>query len=70
MRLDIELPDQGNRKLFAASQLHHADLKAENTRAAPTAVEPIDHPACSLKGNHLQATLRPQSWNVFVIESG
>ena len=70
MRLDIELPERGNAKLVCASQLHHADLKAENTRAAPSAVEPVDHSACSLKGNHLQATLRPQSWNVFVIESG
>jgi alpha-L-arabinofuranosidase len=70
MRLTVELPDSGAHTLVTASELHHADLKAENTRANPEAVRPVDHPACSLKGNLLQATLRPLSWNTFVAEAG
>jgi alpha-N-arabinofuranosidase len=70
MRLTVELPDCGAGTLISASELHHADLKAENTRSNPEAVRPVDHPACSLKGNLLQATLRPLSWNTFVAEAG
>jgi alpha-L-arabinofuranosidase len=70
MRLTVELPNLGARSLIAASELHHADPKAENTRANPDAVRPVDHPACSLKDNWLEATLRPLSWNVFVAEAG
>ena len=68
MRLTVELPDLGPCRLIAASELHHDDLKAENTRANPDAVRPVDHPACSVKGRELKATLRPLSWNVFVTE--
>jgi alpha-N-arabinofuranosidase len=70
MRLTVDLPDLGACQLIAASELHHTDLKAENSRAKPGAVQPMDHPACALQGNQLQATLRPLSWNVFVTEAG
>jgi alpha-N-arabinofuranosidase len=69
MRLTVDLPGRGACTLVAASELHHADLKAENTRAQPDAVRPVDHPACVLQGNQVQATLRPLSWNVFVTQA-
>jgi alpha-N-arabinofuranosidase len=68
MQLTVELRGLGNRRIVSASELHHRDLKAVNTRAAPHAVEPGEHGRCSVSGTHLRATLRPLSWNVFVTE--
>jgi alpha-N-arabinofuranosidase len=66
MQLAVELRGLGQRSLVSASELHHADLKAENTRSSPEAVKPSAHAGVSVDGTHLQATLRPLSWNVFV----
>jgi alpha-L-arabinofuranosidase len=67
-QLSVELRGLGSRKLVHATQLHHPDLKAENTRAAANTVEPTKHPEASVAGHHLEAKLRPLSWNVFVTE--
>jgi alpha-N-arabinofuranosidase len=68
MRLTVELPDVPARRLTFASELHHKDLKAENTKSAPATVAPKDHERATLEGRTLSAILKPQSWNVFVTE--
>jgi len=69
MQLTVELRGLGNRRIVSASELHHPDLKAANTRSEPHCVEPNEHGRCSVSGSHLRATLRPLSWNVLVTES-
>jgi alpha-N-arabinofuranosidase len=70
MQLSVELRGLGQRKLARATELHHPDMKAENTRSAPNTVEPRKHGNASVSGDHLRAKLRPLSWNVFVTEPG
>jgi alpha-N-arabinofuranosidase len=70
MDLDVELRGLGKRRLALARQLHHADLKATNTQAAPDTVSPTDLTGVTLTGERLQAKLRPLSWNVLVTEAG
>jgi alpha-L-arabinofuranosidase len=70
MDLDVELRGLGKRRLALARQLHHTDLKASNTRAAPHTVSPTDLTGVTLTGERLQAKLRPLSWNVLVTEAG
>ena len=55
----------GSCELTRAEELHHADLKAINSKGAPDAVAPVPHPAASIAGRTLRATLKPLSWNVF-----
>jgi len=68
IQLAVELRGLGARQLVFASQLHHGDLKARNTRSAPDNVSPEDHPDARVSGSVLNATLQPLSWNVFVTE--
>jgi len=63
-QLTVELRGLSARKLVSASELHHDDLKAVNTKEAAGTVAPRDNPRTSLNGNVLQATLKPLSWNV------
>jgi alpha-L-arabinofuranosidase len=69
MELSVELRGLGIRKIVSASEMHHADLKATNTKTAPDTVKPRQHSGCSFAGSTLQAKLRPLSWNVFVAGS-
>lgn len=67
--LEIDLRSfEGNRKITVATELHHADLKATNTAKASDEVSPSDHVGSSISGNKFQATVKPLSWNVFVLE--
>jgi alpha-N-arabinofuranosidase len=68
MQLTVELRGLGVRKIVAATEMHHKDLKATNTKLAPDTVKPHQHAGCSLSGAKLQAKLRPLSWNVFVTD--
>ena len=68
MHLEVELRGLGRRRLAVASQLHHADLKATNTRSAPRTVEPTEQATARVGDDRLRATLQPLSWNVFVTE--
>ncbi len=70
MQLSVDLRGLGNRRIVSATELHHHDLQAENTRSAPDTVKPSTHAAVSVSGNQLRAKLRPLSWNVFVTEPG
>jgi alpha-L-arabinofuranosidase len=66
--LEAELRGLGaKRKLAAASELHHTDLKAVNGKAAPDAVAPRPNTSVKLDGETLRATLKPRSWNVALI---
>ncbi|MDB5439714.1 MAG: alpha-N-arabinofuranosidase, partial [Caulobacteraceae bacterium] len=67
MALTVELVGMGGDRVLAdALELHHADLKAVNTKAAPDAVTPVAHADAGIAGKTLTATLKPLSWNVFV----
>jgi alpha-N-arabinofuranosidase len=70
MDLQVELRGLGKRRLTFARQLHHADLRATNTRAAPETVAPAELAGATVTGERLQAKLRPLSWNVLVTEAG
>jgi alpha-N-arabinofuranosidase len=68
MKLSVDLSGLGNRKLVSASELHHPDIRAANTRPSPNTIVPTKHLNSSLSATQLQANLQPLSWNVFVTE--
>ncbi len=70
MQLSVDLRGLGDRRIVSATQLHHPDLRAENTRSAPDNVKPAAHGSASVAGHELRAKLCPLSWNVFVTEPG
>src|SRR5262249_21625496 len=65
--LEAELRGLGVKKVAAASEVHHADLKATNSKQKPDAVTPRTNETASLKGETLKANLKPYSWNVFAL---
>jgi len=69
MDLQVDLRGLGKRRLTLARQLHHTDLKATNTRAAPQTVAPTELAGATVTGERLHAKLRPLSWNVLVMEA-
>jgi alpha-N-arabinofuranosidase len=69
MVLTVQMRGLGERRIIYTSELHHQDIKAANTRSAPSTVTPEEHRDCSVAGGELKATLRPLSWNVFVTEA-
>ncbi|WP_137679958.1 alpha-N-arabinofuranosidase [Aurantiacibacter suaedae] len=54
--------------IYEATELHHSDLKASNTKDRPEEVAPTPHERCDL-AEDLTATLKPLSWNVFVLRT-
>ncbi len=50
-----------------ATELHHPDRKAANTRENPDAVTPAAHESARLDGAVFGARLKPLSWNVFTL---
>ena len=68
--LSEEMPLQVSAKGFQglsvqrATTLHHADLGAVNTRAAPDRVQPVALSGASVDGETVRASLPPASWNV------
>ncbi len=68
MSVVVELRGLGARAIASVTELHHADLKATNTKEAPDAVCPVSNARVSLSAGALGATPRPLSWNVFVLE--
>jgi alpha-N-arabinofuranosidase len=66
--LTVELRGFARRPILAeAVELHHPDLQACNTQAAPDTVAPRAHVSAQVEGSTLRARLRPASWNVFVL---
>ncbi|GGZ38504.1 arabinosylfuranosidase ArfA [Asticcacaulis endophyticus] len=69
MELDIDLRGMGaGLALVAATELHHADLKIVNTKDNEV-IKPVPNGSATVKGSRLTAQLKPQSWNVFAIET-
>ena len=67
MQLDVELRGLGEgRKVALASELHHSDLKATNSKSAPDAVAPNERTDVSISKGVVSAKLKPLSWNVIV----
>jgi alpha-N-arabinofuranosidase len=67
MQLDVELRGLGDaRKVTIASELHHSDLKAVNSKSAPDAVSPKIRNDVSIAKGVVSARLKPLSWNVIV----
>jgi len=48
--------------------LHNADLKRINTKDEE-AIKPAGNDSAQVAGTAFSATLKPQSWNVFVLKS-
>jgi alpha-N-arabinofuranosidase len=70
MDLKIELRGLGSeRKLVECLELHHANMKATNTREAPDTVKPVNNPRLEIGGETLTVRLKPGSWNVIVTEA-
>jgi alpha-N-arabinofuranosidase len=68
--LDVLLRGLGaDRQLVEATEIHHANLKAVNTKDAPNTVAPAANPDVSVDGERLRAKLKPASWNVIVTRS-
>jgi alpha-N-arabinofuranosidase len=67
MDLNIELRGLGaERTLDHALELHHANMKAVNTREAPLTVVPETNARVVVDGEKITARLKPGSWNVIV----
>ncbi len=65
--LDVELRGLGHRRtLVEASELHHPDLKAVNTKAAPDTVAPQAVRDVVVDGERVRARLKPGSWTIIV----
>ncbi len=67
MQLEVELRGLGEgRKVSLASELHHSELKAINSKSAPNAVAPKARTDVSIDKGVVSARLKPLSWNVIV----
>jgi alpha-N-arabinofuranosidase len=64
MDLTVELRGLGTREIVSATELHHHDLKAANTKTSPETIKPAHNPRVSIAAGKLRATLKPLSWNV------
>jgi len=54
----------------SAWELHHADMKAINSREAPDNVAPTALAGVRVEGGEVRARLKPGSWNVMVFRTG
>jgi alpha-N-arabinofuranosidase len=68
IELEVALRRLGACELDLASELHHSDLKAINSREAQTVVQPQVRDDVAVHGESLRAQLKPLSWNVFVLK--
>ncbi len=67
MDLNVALRGFGkSRKIVTALEIHHANMKATNTKDAQDTVAPRKLEHVTIKNDQLQATLKPGSWNVIV----
>jgi alpha-N-arabinofuranosidase len=65
--ISIELRGLGDEQhVIEAIELHHVDMKACNTMAAPDTVQPGRNTATKQDGHRLTARFKPGSWNVIV----
>jgi len=64
MALDVTARGFPGMELAGATTLHHANLKAVNTIAAPECVTPGPLGGVKVEGDRITATLPPASWNM------
>jgi alpha-N-arabinofuranosidase len=64
VQLEVELRGLGERTVAFAQELHHADIKAINTKDKPNEVSPRDKRDLAIRGEMLTTTLQPLSWTV------
>ncbi len=64
VELSVDLRAFGDLQVVEHSVLHHADVKAVNTEAAPDTVTPADGDKGKMDGGSLTITLPVLSWNV------
>ena len=69
MPLRVAAKGFGALKVDKALQLHHADLKAINTKETPDKVAPTSLPGVRIDGEHVLATLKPASWNIIRVKA-
>ena len=70
IELEVELRGLGQRTVASASELHHKDLKAINSKTAPDEVAPKSRSDLTINGETLKAKLKPLSWNVIATVQG
>ena len=63
--LTVDLRAFPDIKFLEHIELHHDNVKAENTEKAPNTVVPQVHHDCRSEGDQFVMNLRPLSWNVF-----
>ncbi len=70
LEVDIELRGLGaERSLVAATEIHHANLKAVNTKDAPNTVAPKTNADVAIEGETVRVKLKPASFNVIVTKA-
>jgi alpha-N-arabinofuranosidase len=70
MELSIELRGLGTKRtLVEAHELHHANMKAINSKESPETVTPAPLQGVRIDGERLTVRLKPGSWNVIVTEA-
>jgi alpha-N-arabinofuranosidase len=69
MPLEVTATGFGKLLLQEALQLHHADLKAVNTKQDPERVKPTSHHDVRIEAGHLSATLAPVSWTMIRLDT-
>ena len=70
MDLEVELRGLGTeRSLVDATEIHHSNLKAVNTKDAPNTVAPKANPDVTIDGETLRIKLKPASFNVITTKS-
>lgn len=69
--LDVEVDLRGfggEGTLVSALELHHANLKAINSKAAPDVVKPAPIEGVRVSGGKVNVSLKPLSWNVIAVQ--
>ncbi|MCX5494826.1 alpha-N-arabinofuranosidase [Kaistia dalseonensis] len=70
MEVDVDLRGLGKeRSLVAATEIHHSNLKAVNTKDAPNTVAPKTNSDVVVDGEKLRIKLKPASFNVITTKA-
>jgi alpha-N-arabinofuranosidase len=70
MEVEVELRGLGtDRELVHATELHHSNLKAVNTKDAPNTVAPKENKDVKIDGERMTIRLKPASFNVITTKA-
>ncbi len=70
LELTVEPRQFGDLAVAGWTLLHHADLKAVNTAAAPNTIQPIAATGATMKQDRLTLQLPPASWSLLLLRAG